>query len=209
MAFKHDAPKKIPAEASVPVGQLSIRYRAIDSLRPYAHNSRTHSAKQIGKLELSLAKFGWTNPLLLAGDDVLAGHARLQAATNIRDKAGLIARHADLRIVPTIDLSHLSPAERRAYIIADNRLALDAGWDNELLRIELGDLQTEGFDLSLTGFSAVELGTYFGKADDPEGPRLADRLQYQVVIECTDEADQAAILEELQGRSIKCRPLIL
>lgn len=209
MAFKGTAPKKNTDHGSVPAGQLSIRYRAIESIRPYAHNSRTHTVKQIGKIEASLSKFGWTNPLLLAGDDLIAGHARLQAATNLRDKAGSIARHADLRIVPTIDLSHLSPAERRAYIIADNRLAIDAGWDNDLLRIELGDLQTAGFDLTLTGFSAMEIGTFFGKADAAEGPKLADRLQYQVVIDCDDEQHQAALLEELQGRAIKARPLIL
>lgn len=195
-------------EAAAAAGSLVVRYRAIETIKPYDRNSRTHTSKQIAKLEASLARFGWTNPLLVAGDDLLAGHARLTAATNLRDKGASIARHADPRMVPTIDLSGLSPAERRAYVIADNKLAEDAGWDNDLLRLELEDLKGDGFDLSLTGFTGAEVATLLGVAGDAEGPKLSG-MTYQVVIECNGEAHQAEILGDCGLRGLKARPLIL
>jgi ParB-like chromosome segregation protein Spo0J len=187
---------------------LVVRYVSIETIRPYERNSRTHTAKQIARLEASLARFGWTNPLLVADGDLLAGHARLTAATNIRDRGGVIARHADSRVVPTIDLSRLSASERRAYVIADNKLAEDAGWDNEMLRLELEGLKGDGFDLSLTGFTGAEVGTLLGEAGAAEGPQISG-MRYQVVIECSDERHQAEILGDCGVRGLKARPLIL
>lgn len=116
-------------------------------LIPYARNSRTHSDAQVAKLAASIKEFGFLNPVIVDGDNgIIAGHGRILAA----QKLGLEA-------VPTIEAGHLSEAQRRAYVIADNRLALDAGWDDELLRIELSDLDAEGFDLSLTGFDLDEI----------------------------------------------------
>ena len=188
---------------------LEIVYRPIIGIRRYDRNSRTHGAKQIARLEASLQRFGWVNPLVLADDDLLAGHARLTAAENLHRRGGSIARHADLSIVPTIDVSAMSASERRAYIIADNKLAEDAGWDNELLRLELEDLKGDGFDLSLTGFSTLELGTLFGLDEGRQRPKLAEGLTFQVVVDCRDEADQASLLADFAARGLKVRALIL
>lgn len=143
-----------------PIGPTFPRYKLarVDKLIPYANNARTHSADQIIKLRASIREFGFTNPVLTDGKGgIIAGHGRVLAAN---------AEGWD--VVPTIELSHLSPEQRRAYIIADNKLALDAGWDDDLLRLELGELRDDGFDLSLTGFDTPELDKLF--ADDPTGP---------------------------------------
>ncbi len=121
----------------------------VADLVPYARNARTHSEAQVAQIAASIREFGFTNPILVDGDrGVIAGHGRL-----------LAARKLGLTEVPTIELSHLSPAQRRAYVLADNRLALSAGWDDDMLRLELGELQLEGFDLGLTGFDAGELAS--------------------------------------------------
>jgi len=117
------------------------------SLIPYARNARTHSDAQVAQIAASIREFGFTNPILVDGEHgVIAGHGRL-----------LAARKLGMTEVPTIELAHLGPAQKRAYILADNRLALSAGWDDDMLRIELGDLQAEGFDLGLTGFDPGEI----------------------------------------------------
>lgn len=119
----------------------------VSELIPYARNSRTHSEAQVSKIASSIKEFGFLNPIITDGQKgIVAGHGRLMAAQKI-----------GMDEVPTIDASHLTEAQRRAYVIADNRLALDAGWDDEMLKIELGDLDAEGFDLSLTGFDLDEI----------------------------------------------------
>jgi ParB-like chromosome segregation protein Spo0J len=126
---------------------LQIEYRPIDALLPYARNPRTHSPAQIAKIAASIVEFGWTQPILVDGDNgIIAGHGRLAAA-----------RKLELAEVPVIELGHLNPAQKRAYVIADNRLALDAGWDDELLALELAELSEAGYDLQLTGFEDDEL----------------------------------------------------
>src|SRR6266849_2153071 len=130
-----------------------IELSPIERLVPYERNARTHSDHQIRQIANSIAEFGFTNPILVdtqAG--IIAGHARL-----------LAARLLKLQQVPVIVLSHLSDAQKRAYILADNRLALDAGWDDELLRQELLALENEGFDLDLAGFDADELKAFLGE----------------------------------------------
>jgi hypothetical protein len=119
----------------------------VSSLIPCARNSRTHSDEQVAKIAASIREFGFLNPVIVDGDNgIIAGHGRIMAA----QKLGLVE-------VPTVEASHLSDAQRRAYVIADNRLALDAGWDDEMLRVEFGDLEAEGFDLTLTGFTLDEI----------------------------------------------------
>lgn len=119
----------------------------IDLLIPYARNSRTHSDEQITKIAASIKEFGFLNPVIVDGSNgIIAGHGRVMAAKKL-----------GLKELPTIEASHLTDAQRRAYIIADNRLALDAGWDDELLRVEFADLEGMGFDLELTGFSLGEI----------------------------------------------------
>ncbi|MNM87947.1 DNA methylase [compost metagenome] len=146
--------------------QLAIRYRAASDLVRYERNARTHSATQIEQIKASLRQFGWTNPALTAGDELLAGHGRLEAATQLWAAGETIASCPVPGEVPTVDLSHLSEDERRAYILADNKLAENAGWDVDLLALELADLRDEGFDLSLTGFDAGELAELL----DPQPP---------------------------------------
>ena len=120
----------------------------VADLVPYARNARTHSDAQVAQIAASIREFGFTNPILVDGErGVIAGHGRL-----------LAARKLGMAEVPTLELSHLSAAQRRAYVIADNRLALSAGWDDEMLRLELGDLRADGFDLALTGFDSDEIG---------------------------------------------------
>ena len=138
---------------------LNIEYRPVDSLVPYVNNARTHSDEQVAQIAASIREFGWTNPILVDGErGLIAGHGRLKAA-----------RVLGLTQVPVIELSHLSAAQKRAYVLADNRLAENAGWDKELLALELSELQTSEFDLGLMGFSDDELDDLMNSADPKEG----------------------------------------
>jgi DNA modification methylase len=146
----------------------------VERLLPYARNARTHSDEQVAQIAASIAEFGWTNPILAGGDGVvIAGHARL-----------LAARKLGIPEVPVIILDHLSQSQRRALVIADNRLALNAGWDEEMLRVELDALREDDFNLDLLGFGDDELEALLsepdsevtGNADDdavPEPPETA------------------------------------
>lgn len=126
---------------------LKVVYRAVSELIPYARNARTHSDEQVARIAASIKEFGWTNPILIDGSKgIIAGHGRV-----------LAARKLGLEKVPTIELSGLTEAQKRAYILADNRLALDAGWDEEMLKLEFAELEKEGFELSKTGFSDEEI----------------------------------------------------
>jgi len=125
------------------------------SLVPYARNARTHSPAQVDKIAASIREFGFLNPIITDGQSgIVAGHGRVMAAQKL-----------GLDTLPTIDAAHLSEAQRRAYVLADNRMALDAGWDNDLLRIELQDLDAAGFDLTLTGFELGEIAGLFLQQD--------------------------------------------
>lgn len=129
--------------------ELRIEYRPLQDLIPYARNSRTHSDEQVAQIAASIKEFGWTNPVLIDPDGVIiAGHGRVLAAQRLK-----------LEAAPTIMLGHLTEAQRRAYVIADNKLALNAGWDTEMLKVELGELAELGFDTVLTGFGPDELDT--------------------------------------------------
>jgi DNA modification methylase len=124
-----------------------IVYKSIKELVPYARNSRTHSDEQVAQIMASIKEFGFTNPILTDGENgIIAGHGRVMAAQRM-----------GLDEVPTIELSHLTEAQKKAYIIADNKLALNSGWDEEMLAIEIQELQDLGYDLDLTGFSMDEL----------------------------------------------------
>jgi ParB-like chromosome segregation protein Spo0J len=119
----------------------------IDKLIPYARNARTHSDAQVAQIAASIREFGFTNPVLIDGEgNIIAGHGRV-----------LAARKLGMQEIPCIRLEHLTETQRRAYIIADNKLALNAEWDEELLALELSELQELGFDLDLTGFRFDEI----------------------------------------------------
>jgi len=140
---------------------LIVRYRPIDGLRPYAKNARTHSANQVRQIAASIETYGFTNPVLIDDEDtILAGHGRVEAA-----------RSLGMREVPCVTLSSMTAQQKRAYVLADNKLALNAGWDEELLAEELQALMDEdgGFDLSVTGFSVPEIDAIV-EAPRPEEP---------------------------------------
>tara|TARA_R110001599_G_scaffold179582_1_gene372252 strand:- start:15515 stop:16849 length:1335 start_codon:yes stop_codon:yes gene_type:complete len=133
----------------------------ITSLQPYARNARTHSKKQVRQIADSIQRFGFTNPVLVSDvGEIIAGHGRVEAAKLI-----------GMKIVPTLALSHLSEAERRAYVLADNKLAQNAGWDKEILAIELQGLIDMDFEVELTGFSLAEIDLVLDAASDadPDG----------------------------------------
>jgi DNA modification methylase len=133
-----------------------VELRPVAALIPYAKNSRTHSDAQVAQIAGSIREFGFTNPVLIDGDNgIIAGHGRVMAA-----------RKLEITEVPCIELSHLTNAQRKAYIIADNKLALNAGWDVEILSLELGELRDEGIDLMLTGFGDDELAGLFAEKTD-------------------------------------------
>ena len=127
--------------------QLNITYRKVEDLIPYVNNSRKHSDQQVAQIAASIKEFGWTNPILVDKDKgIIAGHGRLMAARKLK-----------MDDVPTIELSHLSEAQKKALVIADNKLALNADWDTQILSLELSELQDIGFDLDILGFDANEL----------------------------------------------------
>ena len=130
---------------------------SIDKLVPYVNNARTHSAEQILKLRSSLREFGFVNPIIIDREfNVIAGHGRLMAA-----------KEEGIEEVPCVFVDYLTDAQKKAYILADNRMAMDAGWDDELLKIEMEELQNLGYDLGYTGFDEKELADLFG-IDDKE-----------------------------------------
>jgi DNA modification methylase len=126
---------------------MKVVTKLVADLIPYVRNSRTHSDAQVAQIAASIKEFGWTNPILIDGENgIIAGHGRLLAARKLgQDK------------VPVIELAHMTEAQKRAYVIADNQLAMNAGWDTALLTLELVDLMDEGFDLDLLGFDPSEL----------------------------------------------------
>ena len=127
--------------------------RPTESLTPYKNNARTHSKRQIKQIADSITRFGFTNPILIDGEGgVIAGHGRVAAAKLL-----------GMPEVPTISLEHMSAVEKQAYIIADNQIAAKAGWDNEMLSIEFGDLQAANFDLTMTGFEIPEIDIIMGE----------------------------------------------
>jgi DNA modification methylase len=161
--------------AAIGVEPLVIALQPIAALQPYARNPRTHSDSQIAQIAASIREFGWTNPLLVdKRGTLIAGHGRL-----------LAARQLGMSEVPTIVIGHLSAAQKRALIIADNKLALNAGWDEDLLRGELFDLKADDFDLDLLGFSEFELADLLadptdGLTDPDEVPALEEQAVTQL-----------------------------
>ena len=154
------------------MSDLHIQRHPLNALIPNIRNARTHSPEQIAQIAASIREFGWTNPILADGHNgVIAGHGRL-----------LAARQLGFDEVPVIELAHLNDSQRRAYVLADNRLAENAGWDAELLRLELGDLQLMDIDLGLLGFGDAELQDLLapgeedrgGLTDDDEVPEISE-----------------------------------
>lgn len=147
------------ANEAVATKPMLYPYKAasVADLIPYARNARTHSDEQVAQIAASIREFGFINPVITDGlNGIVAGHGRVLAARKLK-----------LKEVPTIDVAGLTDAQKRAYILADNKLALNAGWDTDLLKVELAELKMEGFDLDLIGFDADELAALL--ADPTEG----------------------------------------
>lgn len=173
---------------------LIVEYIKISDLVPYINNSRTHSDDQVAQVAASIKEFGFTNPILIDESRmIIAGHGRLLAAKKL-----------GLDEVPTITLEGLTEAQRKAYVIADNKLALNAGWDDQALQTELERLQELDFDLSLTGFGVDELARMFDDQEiEPEEQGYSE--VFNVIVECADEQQQEKVFNQLDRDGYKCR----
>ena len=140
------------------MSELKYELVDVDRLIPYINNARTHSKEQVTRLASSIKEFGFINPVITDGEHgILAGHGRIMAAKQL-----------GIKQVPCISAAYLTEAQKKAYILADNRLPMDAGWDNDLLKIEIESLQGEGFDIALTGFDEKELADLFAADNEAQ-----------------------------------------
>lgn len=178
-----------------------VERRLVADLVPYARNARTHSPEQIKALSASMSQWGFTNPVLV--DEVggiIAGHGRVLAAQALGWPE-----------VPVMVAAGWTEAQKRAYVIADNQLAIGgASWDSDLLAVELDELRDLKFDVNLMGFTRQELNDLIGMPNTgPDtSPQLTDGFKFSVIIGAKDEADQARLLERFEAEGLQCRPLI-
>lgn len=149
---------------------MQIKQVAVEKLIPYVRNSRTHSDAQVAQIAASIKEFGWTNPILVDGTNgIIAGHGRLLAARKLGQTE-----------VPVIELAHMTESQKKAYVIADNQLAMNAGWDTSMLTLELSDLKEAGFSLDILGFDPKELDNLLepeqidGLTDEDAVPDIPD-----------------------------------
>lgn len=178
---------------------LKIVNRSVDALVGYERNARTHTAKQIKQIADSITQFGWTNPLLIDDEgNVVAGHGRLEAAKLLR-----------MTSVPCIVLRPMSEAQRRALIIADNKIASNAGWDEDMLRSELEELRGLGV-VDMTGFDADEIKRMLGDfADDAAADDQEPlRDQFQIIITVELDLEQRRLFDRLTGEGLNAKLLV-
>lgn len=169
----------------------------VSKLIPYINNARTHSESQINQIAASIKEFGFRNPILVDGENgIIAGHGRVMAAKKL-----------GLTTIPYIDCSDLTEAQKKAYIIADNKIALNAGWDEELLKLELEDIEVSDIDMELLGFSDEELKRLIGveDADTEEGEITDDGNRNLLLVEFINESELQKIFEELKERGFECK----
>jgi DNA modification methylase len=187
--------------------EIAVKYRKVEDLIPYVNNSRKHSDEQVAQIASSIKEFGWTNPILIDGtNSIIAGHGRLMAARKLK-----------MEEVPTIELSHLTDTQRKALVIADNKLALNADWDINLLTIELDELLKDGFALDILGFNADELNALLepeqveGLTDEdsvpevPEEPKTKLGDIYQLGnhrLMCGDSTSIDAVEKLMDGNAV-------
>ena len=178
------------------MAKQQIEQVSIEALIPYARNSRTHSDAQVAQIAASIKEFGFTNPVLIDQDGgIIAGHGRT-----------LAARKLGLGEVPCLRLAYLSEAQKKAYIIADNKLALNAGWDDEMLKVEINELSDLNFDLSLLGFDDVELAKLFDEDEKEKDLKEESYSEvFNIIVECANESEQEKIFNRLDTEGYKCR----
>lgn len=178
--------------------ELVVEYRQIDDLTPYENNSRLHSEQQIREIADSIAEFGFTNPVLIDDKNgIIAGHCRVDAAKLL-----------NMTTVPTIVLGELTETQKRAYVIADNKHALNAEWNQHTLIKELMEIREADFDLSLIGFNEIELKDLLRLDDDDDektGSRLMDEERNLLLVECESQVELQNLFDELkeQGYEVK------
>lgn len=176
---------------------MEIENIKIEDLIPYARNSRTHSDEQVAQVAASIKEFGFTNPVLIDADDgIIAGHGRVLAARKLK-----------MHEVPCIRLGHLTESQKKAYIIADNKLALNSGWDEEMLKLELLELKELDFSIDVIGFNADEIMALLDEIQEKEKELKEETYSeiFNIIIECKDEEDQEKIFNRLDSEGYKCR----
>lgn len=172
-----------------------IEYLKIGTLSAYETNSRTHSADQISQIAASIKEFGFTNPVLVDADStIIAGHGRVEAA-----------KQMGMDEIPCLRLLHLTEAQRKAYVIADNKLALNAGWDDDLLKQEIIALEDLEFDIALLGFDSGELAKMFDVIEEAEIKEEKYNEVFNIIIDCKDEEEQERVFNRLDSEGYKCR----
>ena len=179
---------------------MEIVYKKINELKPYENNSRTHDESQIKQICESIKEYGWTNPVLIDEKGmIIAGHGRVEGAKKL-----------DIKEVPCIVLSGLTEAQKKAYVIADNKMELNAGRNEELLKLELESLKELDFNLELTGFEEKELNSIL--EEEKEREDLSDNYfeKYEVIIiKCIDEMSMQETYEKLVSEGYECKLLTL
>ena len=175
--------------------QNEYKIMSVDDLTPYINNSRTHSKAQVAQVVSSIKEFGFTNPILIdEAGGIIAGHGRLMAAKQL-----------ELSEVPTITLHGLTEAQKKAYIIADNQLALNSGWDFDMLRVEIEDLQELEFDIDLLGFDDGFLGDLFGEEKEDYQKEITDETEYNLIVSFDNETDQERLYLKLSTEGHEVR----
>lgn len=187
-------PKAENGKPGKPAAPLQIVYRPLTELTRYAHNARTHSPEQVNQIAASITEFGFTNPLLIRKGIILAGHGRLAAAEQL-----------GLEQVPCLVLDHLTETQAKALILADNKLALNAGWDEELLKAELATLDAAELDLTLLGWSDAELEILLSEPvpEQPAAVQIPEMFAVHVTV--ASEQAQKLLYEELSQRGLECK----
>lgn len=191
---------------------MEIANKRLDELRPYSKNARKHPESQIAQIAKSLAEFGWCRPLAVHnGKTVVYGHGTLEAAKRLRKAGTPIPNWPDNALAPTVDLSHLSENQRKAYTLTDNRLAMNSVWDNDFLSSDMMELYDAEFPIDVIGFNADETAFMFGiDLEPPEEAAAAENAsenasKYKLSLEFDTAREQQAVLAEMQGRGIVCK----
>lgn len=172
---------------------LAIEYLAVDKLIPYLNNARTHSEKQISQIAASIREFGFTNPILVDRlNTIIAGHCRLSAAKLL-----------EMETVPVLRIEYMTKAQQKAYVLADNKLALNAEWDHALLKLELDDLKEMDFDLDLLGFGDIKGLEFEPYLPDAENKDVVQKMV--ITVTCENQSDLEDLFSELNGRGFKVK----
>ena len=170
--------------------KLQIVYKNVDDLIPYARNAKIHDENNINLIAGSIKSFGFNNPVLLDGENgIIAGYGRVLASKKL-----------GIKQIPTIELQGLSDAEKRAYIIADNRLTEKSEWDKEILSLELQDLNELGIDLNIIGFDENDINKMIGTPESDTPEEVAYKEQLNIVVECSSEEEQEKLYNEFSER---------